>query len=156
MDEDDVLSLSPETQQQRLKHLENEFESEMKKPTEKLKPRMYGLLWETADGGKPEKCVDALWNYFSKMAMIMNDPTPLLQPASEPEETEKKKVKKKKPQKETKDSEPKQKSPKSDKKKKPKADDKEKTPKSETKKNVPEVKKNQPGINLFLTKLKST
>ncbi|CAH0588089.1 unnamed protein product [Chrysodeixis includens] len=156
MDEDDVLSLSPETQQQRLKHLENEFESEMKKPTEKLKPRMYGLLWETADGGKPEKCVDALWNYFGKMAMIMNDPTPLLQPASEPEETEKKKVKKKKPVKETKDSEPKQKSPKSEKKKKPKADDKEKTPKSETKKNVPEAKKNQPGINMFLTKLKST
>lgn len=157
MDEDDVLSLSPETQKQRLKHLEDEFEFEMKKPTEKLKPRMYGLLWETADGGKPENCVDALWNYFGKLAMIMNDPTPLLQPASEPEESEKKKVKKKKPQKETTDNEPKQKSPKADKKKKVKTDEKEsKTPKSETKKNVPETKKNQPGINMFLTKLKST
>ncbi|KAJ8714613.1 hypothetical protein PYW07_002838 [Mythimna separata] len=160
MDEDeDMLSLSPETQKQRLKHLEDEFESELKKPTEKLKPRMYGLLWETSDGGKPEKCVDALWNYFGKLSMIMNDPTPLLQPASEPEETEKKKVKKKKAPKETTDGEPKPKSPKQEKKKKAKTEEKEKkeskTPKSETKKNVPETKKNQPGINMFLTKLKS-
>lgn len=157
MDEDDVLSLSPETQQARLKHLEDEFESEMKKPTEKLKPRMYGLLWETAEGGKPEKCVDALWNYFRKMSMIMNDPTPLLQPSNEPEEGEKKKVKKKK-QSTQPEGEPKQKSPKSEKKKKQKqkTDDKEKTPKSETKKNITEVKKNQPGINLFLTKVKSS
>lgn len=156
MDEDDMLSLSPETQKQRLKHLEDEFESEMKKPTEKLKPRMYGLLWETADGGKPEKCVDALWNYFGKLSMIMNDPTPLLQPASEPEETEKKKVKKKKVPKEPTEGEPKPKSPKNEKKRKSKADEKEKTPKSETKKNVPEAKKNQPGINMFLKKLKSS
>uniref|UniRef100_A0A2A4K782 Chromatin assembly factor 1 subunit A dimerization domain-containing protein n=1 Tax=Heliothis virescens TaxID=7102 RepID=A0A2A4K782_HELVI len=157
MDEDDMLSLSPEAQKQRLKHLEDEFESEMKKPTEKLKPRMYGLLWETADGGKPEKCVDALWNYFGKLSMIMNDPTPFFQPASEPEETEKKKVKKKKVPKETTDGEPKPKSPKNEKKKKAKTEDKEsKTPKSETKKNVPETKKNQPGINMFLTKLKSS
>ncbi|PZC84056.1 hypothetical protein B5X24_HaOG206402 [Helicoverpa armigera] len=157
MDEDDMLSLSPEAQKQRLKHLEDEFESEMKKPTEKLKPRMYGLLWETADGGKPEKCVDALWNYFGKLSMVMNDPTPFFQPASEPEETEKKKVKKKKAPKETTDGEPKPKSPKNEKKKKAKPEDKEsKTPKSETKKNVPETKKNQPGINMFLTKLKSS
>ncbi|CAH1637272.1 unnamed protein product [Spodoptera littoralis] len=156
MDEDDMLSLSPETQKQRLKHLEDEFESEMKKPTEKLKPRMYGLLWETADGGKPEKCVDALWNYFGKLSMIMNDPTPLLQPASEPEETEKKKVKKKKVPKEPTEGEPKPKSPKNEKKRKSKADEKEKTPKSETKKNVPEAKKNQPGINMFLKKLTSS
>lgn len=157
MDEDDMLSLSPETQKQRLKHLEDEFESELKKPTEKLKPRMYGLLWETSDGGKPEKCVDSLWNYFQKLSMIMNDPTPLLQPAMEPEETEKKKVKKKKQPKETTDGESKPKSPKQDKKKKAKTEEKEsKTPKSETKKNVPEAKKNQPGINMFLTKLKSS
>ncbi|KAJ8718548.1 hypothetical protein PYW08_002785 [Mythimna loreyi] len=159
MDEDDMLSLSPETQKQRLKHLEDEFESELKKPTEKLKPRMYGLLWETSDGGKPEKCVDTLWNYFQKLSMIMNDPTPLFQPASEPEETEKKKVKKKKVPKETTDGETKPKSPKQEKKKKAKTEEKEKkeskTPKSETKKNVSETKKNQPGINMFLTKLKS-
>ncbi|XP_075979555.1 chromatin assembly factor 1, p180 subunit [Anticarsia gemmatalis] len=156
MDEDDVLSLSPETQQARLKHLEDEFASEMKKPTEKLKPRMYGLLWETADGGKPDKCVNDLWTYFTHKAMIMNDPTPLLQPQSEPEEREKKKVKKKK-QATQPDGEPKQKSPKNEKKKKPKADDKEtKTPKSETKKSVAETKKNQPGINMFLTKVKSS
>lgn len=96
MDEDDVLSLSPETQKARLKHLEDEFESEMKKPTEKLKPRLYGLLWESADGGKPENCVDAIWSYFGKLSMILNDPTLLLQPSKEPEETEKIKVKRRK------------------------------------------------------------
>ncbi|CAB3244676.1 unnamed protein product [Arctia plantaginis] len=156
MDEDDVLSLSPETQQARLKHLENEFESEMKKPTEKLKPRMYGLLWETKEGGKPEKCADALWNYFKKMSMIMNDPTPLLLPSTEPEEGEKKKVKKKKQISQA-EGEQKQKSPKSDKKKKLKSEDKEsKTPKSESKKTIAEAKKNQTSINMFLKKGKSS
>ncbi|XP_072937984.1 uncharacterized protein Caf1-180 [Epargyreus clarus] len=150
MDEDDVLSLSPETQKARLKHLEDEFELELKKPTEKLKPRLYGLLWETSDGSKPEKCVDALWNYFGKLSMIMNDPTPLLQPSSEPEETEKKKVKKKKSLPESE-----QQSPKND-KKKAKQDNKEsKKPKTDAKKNTPDVKKNQPAINSFLTKIKS-
>lgn len=149
MDEDDVLALSPDAQKAKLKHLEDEFESEMKKPTEKLKPRMYGLLWESKDGGKPDNCVDALWNYFEKFAMIMNDPTPLLQPAPEPEETEKKKAtKKKKAAPEGEDQ-----SPKSEKKKKVKTENKEsKKPKAEAKKVVP----NQPGINSFLTKLKTT
>ncbi|KAI8434271.1 hypothetical protein MSG28_012363 [Choristoneura fumiferana] len=149
MDEDDVLSLTPETQKARLKNLEDEFESEMKKPTEKLKPRLYGLLWETEDGGKPEKCVDALWNYFGKLSMIMDDPTSLLQPPNEPQEPEKKKVKKKKIA-----TDGEQPSPKSDKKKKAKPENKEaKKPKTEK---LTEVKKNQPGINSFLTKLKSS
>ncbi|KAJ0175109.1 hypothetical protein K1T71_009250 [Dendrolimus kikuchii] len=149
MDEDDVLSLSPETQKAKLKHLEDEFESEMKKPTEKLKPRLYGLLWETKDG-KPDKCVDALWNYFGKLSMVLNDPTPLLQPSNEPEETEKKKVKKKK----VVDGE--QKSPKSDKKKVKSEEKESKKVKSDTRKPVSDIKKNQPGINAFLSKVKST
>ncbi|CAH2049312.1 unnamed protein product, partial [Iphiclides podalirius] len=151
MDEDDVLSLSPETQKARLKHLEDEFEFELKKPTEKLKPRMYGPLWETVEGEKPEKCVDALWNYLRKLSMIMNDPTPLLQPSLEPDETEKKKIKKKKSAPDG------EKSPSSsDKKKKAKQEIKEtKKAKLETKKNMQEIKKSQPGINTFLTKLKS-
>ncbi|XP_063368015.1 chromatin assembly factor 1 subunit A-A-like [Cydia amplana] len=148
-DKDNVLSLSPETQKARLKNLEDEFETEMKKPTEKLKPRLYGLIWETKDGGKPEKCIDALWNYFGKLSMIMDDAAidSLLQP-SESKDPEKKKVKKKKL------AEKEQQSPKSDKKKKAKAENKEsKKVKPEPKQ---ETKKNQPGINSFLTKLKST
>lgn len=146
MDEDDVLSLSPETQKARLKHLEDEFESEMKKPTEKLKPRLYGLLWESADGGKPENCVDAIWSYFGKLSMILNDPTLLLQPSKEPEETEKKKVKKKKVAKEGEGQ--------TDKKKKAKTEEKEPKPaKTDNKKNAQDAKKNQPGINMFLKKI---
>lgn len=156
MEEDDVLSLSPETQKARLKHLEDEFELEMKKPTEKLKPRMYGLLWESEDGGKPENCVDAIWNYFGKLAMIMNDPTPLLQPSKEPEETEKKKVKKKKTVLKEGEND---KSPKADKKKKVKTvedtDEKSKPAKADTKKTAQDAKKNQPGINMFLKKIPS-
>ncbi|CAH0758090.1 unnamed protein product [Diatraea saccharalis] len=150
IDDDDVLSLSPETQKARLKHLEDEFESEMKKPTEKLKPRLYGILWETKEGGKPDHCVDALWNYFGKLSMIMNDPTPFLQPSNEPEDLEKKKVKKKKILNDG-DKE----SPKSDKKKKSKPENKESKPKPD-KKNTPEIKKNQLGINSFLTKIKNS
>ncbi|CAG4943826.1 unnamed protein product [Parnassius apollo] len=148
MDEDDVLSLSPETQKARLKHLEDEFESELKKPTEKLKPRMYGILWETADGNKPEKCVDALWDYFKKFSMIMNDITPLLQPSNEPEETEKKKLKKKKTMP---DVEQAQHS--AEKKKKDSKESKKLKPEAKT--NIQETMKNQPVINTFLTKLKS-
>ncbi|XP_013169862.1 PREDICTED: chromatin assembly factor 1 subunit A-B-like [Papilio xuthus] len=151
VDEDDVLSLSPETQKARLKHLEDEFESELKKPTEKLKPRMYGLLWETVEGEKPEKCVDALWSYFKKLSMIMNDPTTLLRPSHEPEENDKKKIKKKKS---TSDVE--QTQPNAEKKKKPKQENKNvKRVKPEAKKPVQELKQTQPGINTFLTKLKS-
>lgn len=152
MDEDDrdILSLSPETQKARLQHLEHEFESEMKKPTEKLKPRLYGLIWETSDGGRPEKCVDALWSYFGKLAMIMNDPTPLLQPPPETEEAEKKKPRKKKVP------EGEQPSPKSEKKRKVRTEKpKTETKKVEQQKSTIEVKKSQLGINSFLTKLKS-
>lgn len=148
MDEEDMLSLTPETQKARLKHLEDEFETELKKPTEKLKPRLYGLLWEDPSSGKPEKCIDALWNYFEKFSMIMNDPTSLLQPPNEPEEGEKKKVKKKKVVKEGEEQ-----SPKTEKKKKTKYENKEsKKPKPEPKKAVV----SQPGINSFLTKMKTT
>ncbi|CAH0718282.1 unnamed protein product, partial [Brenthis ino] len=147
MDGDDVLSLSPETQKARLKYLEDEFESELKKPMEKLKPRLYGLIWET-ENGKPEKCVDALWNYFGKLAMIMDDPTPLLQPSNETEEPEKKKVKKKKAP----DGE--EQSPKNEKKKKKVEEKDGKKLKADNKK-VPE-KKNQPGINTFLKKIKTS
>lgn len=147
MDEEDMLSLTPETQKARLKHLEDEFEIELKKPTEKLKPRLYGLLWEDPSSGKPENCVDALWNYFGKFSMVMNDPTTVLQPANETEEGEKKKIKKKKVV------EGEEQSPKSEKKKKAKSETKE------SKKSKPEPKKavaNQPGINSFLTKMKTT
>ncbi|XP_032514689.2 chromatin assembly factor 1 subunit A-B-like [Danaus plexippus] len=150
MDEDDVLSLSPEAQKAKLKYLEDEFESEMKKPMEKLKPRLYGLLWEKPEGGKPENCAEALWNYISKFSMII-DPCPVLQPALEVEEPEKKKTKKKK------NPEGENKSPKTDKKKKSKNDDKDqKNTKTEAKKTVTDPKKNQPGINYFLSKLKTS
>ncbi|XP_050667300.1 chromatin assembly factor 1 subunit A-like [Leptidea sinapis] len=144
MGDDDVLSLSPEAQKARLKHLGDEFETELRKPTEKLKPRVYGLLWQAADGGKPEHCTDALWNYFSKFSMILNDPTPFLQPSVEQEMTEKKKVKKKKTNTETE-----QKIPSAEKKKKLKQD-------KESKKPEKIEKKSQPGINTFLTKFKAS
>ncbi|KAG7300299.1 hypothetical protein JYU34_015887 [Plutella xylostella] len=153
MDEDDVLALSPEAQQARLKHLEDEFASEMRKPTEKLKPRLYGPIWETKDGGRPEKCVDALWNYFQKLAMIVDDVTPLLQPAPVAEETEKKKNKKKKPEKKAPEGE--EKSPKNEKKRKAKPEKKETKQAKVVEAKTPEAKKNQRGINSFLTKLKS-
>ncbi|XP_013183632.2 chromatin assembly factor 1 subunit A [Amyelois transitella] len=147
-EEDDVLSLSPEAQKARLKYLEDEFETEMKKPTEKLKPRIYGLLWETSDGGKPDNCVDALWNYFQKWSMIMGDPTSLLKPSAEPEEVDKKKVKKRK-------SEAAENSPKAESKKKTKSESKEVKSKADVKKNTSDSKKNQRDINSFLSKVKS-
>lgn len=148
MDGDDLMSLSPEAQKARLKHLEDEFENEMKKPMEKIKPRIYGPIWETNDGGKPDNCPDALWAYFGKLSMIMGDVTSLLQPPKESEETDKKKVRRKKSQGDVD-------SPKSEKKKKLKVEPKDtkKATRIEIRRTPQDPKKNQPVINSFLKKL---
>ena len=65
MDEDN----SPETQKAKLKILQQEFAAEMKKKTEKIKPRLIGCIWlngdEDLDGAtlSPKKyhCSDVIW-----------------------------------------------------------------------------------------------
>lgn len=65
MDEDN----SPETQKAKLKILQQEFAAEMKKKTEKIKPRLIGCVWmngdEDFDGAtlSPKKyhCSDVIW-----------------------------------------------------------------------------------------------
>lgn len=58
----------------KLKILQNEFNEEMKKKTEKIKPRLYGCIWANGDGSKPEKCVESIWNMLNTYAMIYDSP----------------------------------------------------------------------------------
>lgn len=59
----------------KLKLAQNEFDDERKKKTQKLKPRLIGLIWQDKDGSKPEDCSPGVWNLMNKCVMLCNGPT---------------------------------------------------------------------------------
>lgn len=72
---------SPETQKAKLKVLQQEFAAEMKKKTEKIKPRLIGCIWmngdEDEDGGsmvgnleKTYHCSDIIWRILKAREMM--------------------------------------------------------------------------------------
>lgn len=72
---------SPETQKAKLKVLQQEFAAEMKKKTEKIKPRLIGCIWmngdEDEDGGskvdnleKKYHCSDIIWRILKAREMM--------------------------------------------------------------------------------------
>lgn len=73
-DAEEIESNSAEDMKVKLKLLQNEFNEEMKKKTEKIKPRLYGCIWSNADGSKPEKCVESIWNMLNQYSMIYDKP----------------------------------------------------------------------------------
>ncbi|XP_053693319.1 chromatin assembly factor 1 subunit A [Sabethes cyaneus] len=79
--EDDALEdNSPETQKAKLKILQLEFAAEMKKKTEKIKPRLIGCIWENAgtgsDGDRPE-CSAVIWDILKARAMLFDPEEPV-------------------------------------------------------------------------------
>lgn len=42
----------------------------MKKKTEKIKPRLIGLIWQTKDGKKPDACPPIIWDTLNARAMM--------------------------------------------------------------------------------------
>lgn len=79
---------SREAQKAKLKVLQQEFDQKMKKKTEKLKPRLIGVIWADENGNKPESCPDVIWESLSKRAMIFSDIPPFEEPKEEVEESE--------------------------------------------------------------------
>lgn len=67
------VQLTPETQKEKLKHLQLEFEEEMKSKTERIKPRLIGCIWESKL--KP-KIQDAISSFLEDRMMII--PAPIL------------------------------------------------------------------------------
>lgn len=76
---------SPEAQKVKLKLLQDEFNDEMKKKTEKIKPRLIGCIWANEAGGKPDNCPAVFWELLQFRAVLSAGPIQL-RPA-EPEGT---------------------------------------------------------------------
>lgn len=99
---------SPETQKAKLKVLQQEFAAEMKKKTEKIKPRLIGCIWmngdEDEDGGSKNAnletkyhCSDIIWRILKAREMMssgdeikMDDFEPEIIESEEDNQTEEK------------------------------------------------------------------
>ncbi|TMW41710.1 hypothetical protein DOY81_013209 [Sarcophaga bullata] len=63
-----------EAQKVKLQILQQEFAQEMKKKTEKIKPRLIGCIWADVDGNQPSNCANILWDALEKKAMLFTEP----------------------------------------------------------------------------------
>ncbi|CAO1439664.1 unnamed protein product [Diamesa serratosioi] len=83
-DEDIEEDNSPEAQKAKLKILQQEFAAEMKKKTEKIKPRLIGCIWMQGDedengtmvkgnGDKSYHCSSIIWRILKAREMICAD-----------------------------------------------------------------------------------
>lgn len=70
LDEDD----NPELQKAKLKMIQDEFADELKKKTEKLRPRLLGLIWQNNDGTQPSDCSNGIWNLLQARSFMFNGP----------------------------------------------------------------------------------
>lgn len=86
--DEDMEDTSREAQKAKLKVLQQEFDQKMKKKTEKLKPRLIGVIWADENGNKPESCPDVIWESLSKRAMIFSEIPALEEPKEEVDESE--------------------------------------------------------------------
>lgn len=77
---------SREAQKAKLKVLQQEFAQEMKKKTEKIRPRLIGAIWVDENGNRPKLCPTVIWESLCSRAMIYSEP-PLVEAAevAEPE-----------------------------------------------------------------------
>ncbi|EDS42701.1 chromatin assembly factor-1 p180 subunit [Culex quinquefasciatus] len=77
--EDDVADdNSPEAQKAKLKIMQQEFAAEMKKKTEKIKPRLIGCLWENGGtGNERSECSAVIWEILKARAMLFDPEEPI-------------------------------------------------------------------------------
>lgn len=78
--EDDIMDdNSPEAQKAKLKIMQQEFAAEMKKKTEKIKPRLIGCLWENAaaEGEQRPECSAVIWEILKARAMLFDPEEPI-------------------------------------------------------------------------------
>lgn len=60
-----------ETQQAKLKFIQEAFDNEIHRKTEKLKPRVIGLIWQQADRTQPANCSKATWDLLKANSYMM-------------------------------------------------------------------------------------
>lgn len=73
--EDECEFNDPENLKFKLKIANKELEDERKKKTQKLKPRLIGLIWQNDDGSKPSNCSNGVWELMNKHALLFNGTT---------------------------------------------------------------------------------
>lgn len=73
--EDDAEFNDPENLKFKLKLVEKEFDDERKKKTQKLKPRLIGVIWQNEDGLRPDGCSNSVWELMNKHVLLFNGPT---------------------------------------------------------------------------------
>lgn len=81
--DDEIEDNHPEAQKAKLKILQQEFAAEMKKKTEKIKPRLIGCIWMNGDEdengcskiGSTKKylCSDIIWRILKAREMLMSE-----------------------------------------------------------------------------------
>lgn len=77
MELEDDENNSPEAQKAKLKVLQLEFAEEMKKKTEKIKPRLIGCIWISNNETEPESCSPLIWTMLQTRAMLHDGPISL-------------------------------------------------------------------------------
>lgn len=65
---------TPETQKAKLKIVQMEFADEMKKKTQKIKPRLIGLIWQQPNGLLPPSCANVIADMLRSRAMMFEGP----------------------------------------------------------------------------------
>lgn len=86
--DEEMEDTTREAQKAKLKVLQQEFDQKMKKKTEKLKPRLIGVIWADENGNKPDSCPDVIWESLSKRAMIFSEIPAFEEPKEEVDESE--------------------------------------------------------------------
>lgn len=92
MDVEMVDNNHPDTQKAKLKILQQEFAAEMKKKTEKIKPRLIGCIWANGDedengcsNDKKYLCTDIIWRILKAREMMTSEDGVKLEENLEPE-----------------------------------------------------------------------
>lgn len=72
LQEDDIdYDNNPEDHKVKMQLIQKQFDKEMKKKTQKLKPRVIGLIWQNADGSQPDNCSNGVWNLLNTNAVLL-------------------------------------------------------------------------------------
>lgn len=67
--------------------IQKQFDKEMKKKTQKLKPRVIGLIWQNADGSRPENCSSGVWNLLNNNSVYFEGECVKIDPPPNSNET---------------------------------------------------------------------
>lgn len=78
---------SPDAQKAKLKIIQKEFADEMKKKTEKIKPRLVGVIWQNRDGSRPSACPTVIWDMLTTRSMIFIGKSVSVKKPTPPEST---------------------------------------------------------------------